>query len=242
MSGIRRGFAVAVVMTACNAVAGLDDLDFSASAGVGGAAGGNDTPGSGGDAHQGCPCPDDQKCSFLDEAGTRGCVARGDRPAWAACRADTECSAGTWCDPVTSVCRPICDDASSCPEDGGECLPGTHADGVEIPGLQLCTSNCDPLSALPCDPSHGPTTCFFDNDQRHWNCSATPGVPAGSPCSELSDCGVGSACVTFGAAGSRCVPWCENIGDDCVFGFGTCTAVTPAALHNGVEYGVCLTF
>jgi hypothetical protein len=236
----------------CNAILGLDEVAPLDAVGAGGATaagtgtasgagGGSSTvgAGSGGAGGQGAcdvstlgtasGCERGQKCSIASlPDGPPGCVSAGNRPGWSACDVDAQCAVGTWCDLLHGVCRPVCN-AGACAGDGS-CVPAPDGGGGSVRGLQVCTSDCDPVSANPCSQAHGDVTCGRTIDGL--DCVDSGGMT--SRCSLDRDCAPGLACWNAAA----CYEWC-------VVGAGgggcSCEGFEPPALSadGTVEYGFC---
>jgi hypothetical protein len=202
-----------------------------------GGGGGAPTGGSGGTG--GCAlgtangCDDGSKCTVIDPSdGTLGCVTAGSGSAWSHCQFDTQCVVGTWCDATSGVCRPICN-TTEC-SGGGSCAQAVYSDGL-VPNLFVCSSNCEPDQAAPCVQDNGPVTCIRYADG--WDCAASNGGGPGDSCSADADCSPGLLCDTDG----HCWEWCKiGASGTCTMGYGSdCYGVSPAAYHDGSEYGHC---
>lgn len=237
------------VSAACASILG-DDFDVTGGAGANGAgagstngAAGSMTTSSGGGANVGggdiggagnCllgtaqGCEMGFKCTVTDEqTGAVGCLPNGPRIAFSACDIDTQCVVGTYCDNATDVCKPICMDSADC-GGGGSCIASAN-----VPGLLLCTADCEPENATPCSQSDGPTTCA--RTMNGLDCVKSSGGDFASPCFGDSACGPGLLC-----EGDNCWDWCGiNLPATCSGG-DFCAVLNPAVFDSeGQQYGIC---
>ncbi|MCC6525268.1 MAG: hypothetical protein IT373_21625 [Polyangiaceae bacterium] len=215
----------------------------TSSLGGAGGTGGSSAGGSGGTGGvpNGCGpsqdvCTPLEKCSVVDPLlGTRGCVEKGPRPEDAHCLDDAECDDGLWCDvAVTGVCRRVCDNGNDC-DAGAQCVPATSG-GVDIPGLEVCTSHCGPTDTGGCVQTFGATNCLLGAD-GDFTCASTANANVGTECVNSMDCAAGLLCVQ--GSPSTCEAWCTPVGQGCG-GINWCYALTPKVMFDGTEYGVCL--
>ncbi len=181
-------------------------------------------------------CGTNMKCGVLDpETGDTGCILAGQRGPFARCDADVDCADGLWCDVERSnVCKPICENADVCPS-GSRCVAATGTTAESV-ALKVCTANCEPITAAPCDVSTN-VTCV--NGIDGFDCAASAGGGYGLECMTSEDCMAGMLCIFQGMGVSLCQAWCTPTGNnaECMSGF--CSALGPPALHDGVEYGGC---
>jgi hypothetical protein len=192
-------------------------------------------------------CGAGKKCTVVDTStGATGCITAGPHQAWSLCAADSECEELTYCEKISHVCKPLCVDAASCLGDG-VCLPAKITYSDFVTGLSVCSSDCDPLSAVPCDDSYGPSTCQIVNIPSGigFDCIASTDGPVGTACTpeDLDDytteCADGLACIGSGQD-LHCLAWCTPIGAQAQCSSGVmCTALGMEVLHQGVSYGYC---
>jgi hypothetical protein len=180
-----------------------------------------------------CGCAATEKCSVVDaKTGKAGCVPAGTTPIFAPCGADPECAAGAYCSASSGVCLLLCTSKAGCA--GGSCVEALDESGSSpIPGLDVCTANCDPITAAPCGPL---VTCSYSTVHGELDCVASKGVLEGGNCSFANDCAPGLVCV-----GNACRRWCTPVGDTL-----TCSAGSLCAgfsnlnvMHAGQTYGYC---
>ncbi len=237
---------------ACHLVSGADEFTVAdgeneaasgGTIGVGGVAGSVGASGAsggfGGHSNTQCPlgelgaCGENQKCTVVDEGtGETGCAPAGSKQAWAMCDHDAECVENTWCDKPLKVCKPLCPKGNECGY--GNCrLAMNGALGV-IPGLQVCTSYCNPITADPCDKTNF-VTCIYVG--QTFDCTVSKNYSTGYHCSSPSDCMAGTTCT---GADPMCKRWCTPPGgaSDCPPIF-MCTATNPALYYDTMELGVC---
>src|SRR5262249_17969088 len=113
-----------------------------------------------------------------------------------------------------------------------------------IPGLQICTANCDPITTSPCGSG---VTCIFDSstDIQGFDCIVSGLKKEGEVCAKSKDCDKGLVCVV-GSPSNTCQRWCTPVNttfpgksNNCTAARPNCVAFTAHFKHNGVEYGVC---
>jgi hypothetical protein len=184
-------------------------------------------------------CGASKKCSVIDTTtGATGCVEAGPRPAWASCLGDANCVEGTYCS-GDWVCEPVCATGDTCPN-GGWCVAALDANWAVIPGLNVCTANCQPITGAPCDQSYGSVTCgLWGADQPEFTCYAAGGYGEGTPCDgNQINCGSGLQCP--GDAPFVCRRWCTPIGQqsNCPLN-QLCSPLSNHPTEDGVEYGLC---
>ncbi|MEZ4443522.1 MAG: hypothetical protein R3B72_30905 [Polyangiaceae bacterium] len=178
-------------------------------------------------------CQPGFKCSITTVPnGPPGCVSAGSRPAWAECNVDGQCAVGTWCDLVRHVCKPVCNNAT-CPGDG-LCKPAPDGNGGNVSSLQVCTADCEPVGATPCNQSSGDVTCVRTPDGL--DCMTSSSLAKYASCVTDYQCSPGLVCY----AQSYCDEWCTVGGNDCPGGY-FCAALNPQVFSQSglIEYGIC---
>jgi hypothetical protein len=167
-------------------------------------------------------------------------VTAGDHPAFTRCASDGECVDGTFCDPPSQVCLPICSHDPVCAS-GGVCVEAaTDQSGTTfVTGMKVCTANCNPETGSPCDPIFGTMACipfYVENGTSHFHCWQGGHLPLGSPCSDITECAPGGVCHDAGS-GASCSAWCTPPGSTCAG--GRCGIFAPPHQYDGNEYGIC---
>jgi hypothetical protein len=186
-------------------------------------------------------CGMGEKCSIVDEAlgvpAGVGCMEAGPRPMWSKCLANAECADGLYCDVITEICRPVCQNGNACPA-GAQCIPASDQAGVnQVPGLGMCTAHCHPQTAVPCSNANGSTTCFYDTEIAEFDCIWTANSVAYTDCDSPTDCGRGLVCAT--TFQTYCAPWCEPVGATSGCSPFSCVSTQPAVDYDGTIYGFC---
>ena len=181
-------------------------------------------------------CKAGEKCTITNLAtGTVGCGKAGPKTVWHTCTEDVDCVDGTWCDVLYSVCKPICGGAGDCQfAMQGDCVPALDGKKAQIGKLKICTPNCDPKTAAPCD-AMGHVTCIIRGTGT--DCAKSGDLGSTQPCKEQQDCAPGYVCIN----GSGCALWCKTPGK---FGgefgsFGYCYSFDPKFFYNMKELGSC---
>jgi hypothetical protein len=177
------------------------------------------------------------------------CTGAGTIPPWWPCFGVSDCQPGSACiglgtpQPGPGVCKPFCASNADCAPNATCNQIDDPGSGDPIPGLEVCSSGCDP--ANPSAICGDGVTCYpfpWDGLQHdHGDCvgpsgtgigpDACAGDNANTPCAPGYYCTVTHDCARF----CRLGPFsdCTN-GQTCV-GFGS-----PQPVIDGVEYGVCV--
>jgi hypothetical protein len=183
-----------------------------------------------------------------------------------ACADLTECGAGLFC--IASgrdgnTCLHYCDSDDDCSGGPGAlCIQQayaiTSADGgasdadggvASFPGVSLCSTSCDPISAKGCPPDWGCRIAWYVGGQPRPDlftlCSPRGGGKQGTGCTVTDDCAPGYYCAAVSNGGSSaktCVKSCV-VGDD-----STCSPLLDAKCYpfdmpqmlGQTSYGVCV--
>ncbi len=193
-----------------------------------------------------CGCAVGSQCT-LDGAGERVCVESGTVPVGQPCDDVATCSAGGICvgyAGIQNTCAAFCDDDSQCEPPGGLCvLTLDDGTGTPLPGVALCSENCDLPSSAGC--SLGGTACqlgLTDADKPFTVCGPTGAGIYQTICADTSECAPGFACLPTTNNDDRCFAWCK-VGSSCADAALTCTALeitTGVPLTIGADtFGVC---
>ena len=194
-----------------------------------------------------CGCPAGQGC-YVDSTGSRLCTTAGANAEGAACTGLGSCTAGNLCVNIdramgaTNQCMKFCSSDTQC--SGGICLY-TLSDGMggSLPGVRLCTRNCDPVAQSGCRTGAYCDIFRETAGAMRWftDCTA-PAMGSGrqgAACATLADCAAGFTCVDPGDGLLECMEWCNvTTGTGCSFPF-TCVGFAPAITTSTTEYGVC---
>ncbi|MBK6517638.1 MAG: hypothetical protein IPG04_26855 [Polyangiaceae bacterium] len=253
------GLVLVALATACG-----DDSTATGGSGASGGSGGTapgGAPGTGGDGGAGgapaactpyepTTCDAGSACVVVDDVlgldGGTACAAPGAGVTFSQCAADTDCAAATLCDRVTSTCKPLCDTAADCGDEGA-CVSARTAAGAEIPGLKLCLAGCDPVANAPCADAGSEVGCLYRGDEEAFDCAVAGDTPELTQCSEQAECDSGLGCLEVnGQLG--CLHWCVYDGgtDLCTSAehptssFAICVPQSPTLSVGGVVYGGCL--
>ena len=193
-----------------------------------------------------CGCPAGEQCSI--NGSTRACVPSGNTPNGQPC-ASAECSPGLLCAStgpnVTSTCTKFCDGDADCVAPGGLCIIGLNdANQNPLPGVTLCTENCDPTTNIGC-PAAG-TSCVVGQEQGgqmrfFTRCLGSGAGHQGATCVSNVDCAPKFGCfTTTNPAAVKCLKNCKvSAPNGCPAGT-KCTFFQPAELVGAEEYGACL--
>ena len=235
----------------------------SSSAGMGGAGGSSSSNGAGGASASSsassasssgvcletpcqlvspqCGCGAGDMC-LIDGSpeGTRVCVAAGSVPIGGEC-SGSNCSAGSMCvisAGMKSSCRKFCSMDAHCTAPGGLCVTKLN-DGSsgQIPGVTLCSDNCDPLTNVGCSVTGMSCQVFKESggQLRHFtSCAGSGSGTQGASCTNSANCAPTFGCFNVGT--SQCVKYCKVVGGVCPGGL----MCAPVGKVGSTEYGVCL--
>lgn len=218
------------------------------------------TTGTGGNG--GAPCPVDpckvtlQQCGCGDgeECGIKnngvGCVPAGDVGLGQQCGLQgAVCGPGLVCvqtAKAVSTCVKFCDVDQECQAPGGLCIL-TLNDGANgsIPGVTLCTENCNPAKNTGC-PVAG-TACQLlreNGGQMRFltRCGNAGAATQNAACVSSDDCAPTFGCFNTDPANpnaNACFKWCEVNGAQNCPGGTVCNALQTPIMVGNDEYGVC---
>ncbi len=190
-----------------------------------------------------CGCAEGEQCTIVG-GGDIGCDDDGTAALGAACNASNDCAAGGLClgNLTSGYCAQFCDQDLEC--DQGICVVqlGDGAGGT-IPGVQLCSSTCDPATAAGCpaglgcalgQESTGPMRYFF-------MCFGAGNLGNGQACTGTADCAPGFGCYNNGT-NDACYKNCNVTTQNCT-GIQTCLALNDQngmpVVVDGYPLGVC---
>jgi hypothetical protein len=139
---------------------------------------------------------------------------------------------GTWCDLVREVCKPVCN-ANACPGNGS-CNPAPDGNSGVVTDLMVCTADCEPVGASPCNQSSGDVTCV--RTPAGLDCMTSGGLSEPQSCVTDYQCAPGLMCYS----GSYCNKWCTVGGNDCPSGY-FCANLSPKVYSQDMqtEFGTC---
>ena len=188
-----------------------------------------------------CGCAAGEMCTIDGTAaGTHVCVAAGSVPIGGQCTGP-DCAAGSLCvktNTTISTCMKYCSTDSNCTAPGGLCIIGLN-DGSsgQIPGVTLCTENCDPTTNSGC--SVAGTSCQLAQEsmgQMRYltRCSGAGTGTQGASCTTDDNCAPMYGC--FNAGTTQCLKYCKVGGTPCPGG-ATCNSLGTI---GATEYGACL--
>jgi hypothetical protein len=170
-------------------------------------------------------CSSDTACDLVpgDRWGNTACRAVS-KPGKEVDRCQTveECAAGYRCmASAPGVCMKYCSSDADCTSPGGLCMMlRVTVGGYTVPGVFVCSQNCDPITSSGC-PS-GALRCTVDrsNDGRTYTvCEGAGSGAQNAACTKARDCASGYQCYNHGA-GSQCSRICLN-DSDCASESGT---------------------
>ncbi|MFO0618433.1 MAG: hypothetical protein U0414_37915 [Polyangiaceae bacterium] len=189
-----------------------------------------------------CGCTADRQCS-LDANNDRTCILEGSAPVGASCGTGNQCVPGSMClGPAVGAlsCLEFCDMDNDCTGPGGICyFTLDDGSGGAVPGVKLCTQNCDPTNNSGCAAGLG---CQAVRDtmtmQTFTFCpkAGTGGDGASCATNGFADCKPGFGCFTSNGS-DVCLQWCK-VGGSCPNAL-TCYSLLDPLIIGSTEYGVC---
>lgn len=192
-----------------------------------------------------CGCAAGEQCS-VDGVGV-ACAPMGNTANGQVCTGN-DCSPGLLCvntTASTSTCAKFCDSDADCTAPGGLCIIGLNdANNNVIPGVTLCTENCDPTTSIGC-PVAG-TSCEVVQEaagQMRFltHCTAAGAGQQNDPCVSSADCAPKFNCFnTTMPSAVKCLKNCKaSAPNGCPAGT-TCKFFAVPELVGVEKYGACL--
>lgn len=189
-----------------------------------------------------CGCAAGEGCT-LDNTGARVCQTAGGVAPGGNCSSD-DCAPGGIClgtTPTTPTCGKFCATDAQCAAPGGLCVVGLNdGSGNPIPGVMLCSENCNPTTNSGCVAGTG---CTFGQEEagqmRFFTlCRGIGSGTQGAACTVNADCAATYGCINTGT--KQCMKYC-TVGSTCAGG----AACSPISINGvdidigGVQYGIC---
>jgi hypothetical protein len=192
-----------------------------------------------------CGCAAGEQCS-VDGSG-RACIPTGSTQNGQSC-AGPDCAPGLLCvntSDTVSTCGKFCDDDGDCTAPGGLCIIGLNdGSGNAIPGVTMCTENCDPTTNVGC-PAAG-TSCQVAQESAGQmrfltHCDGAGNKQQGATCVTNADCAPTFGCyrISTGPDVFQCLKNCKMSTQSCPAGAQCLFFQTPELVGNE-EYGACL--
>lgn len=184
----------------------------------------------------GLACDLDQ--AKLATAGTycRAINTAGTEPS--TCTGPTRCAAGLMC--INGTCRRFCNADTDCTAPGGKCeIEISYGPGT-VPGVKLCTKNCNPMTASGCPALQGCHVSAYANGTKVLtDCDGAGTSGQDAVCTDATICQAGYECVGP-QGGATCLKYCryDPAGGDCGAG-QSCYSFQYALVVGPQEYGVC---
>ena len=192
-----------------------------------------------------CGCAAGEQCS-VDGTGV-ACAPMGNTANGQVCTG-IDCSPGLLCvntTASTSTCAKFCDTDADCTAPGGLCIIGLNDANMNvIPGVTLCTENCDPTTSIGC-PVAG-TSCEVvqeNGGQMRFltHCTGSGAGQQGDTCVSSADCAPKFNCFkTTNPMAVKCLKNCKTSAPNGCPAPTTCKLFPTPELIGGEEYGACL--
>lgn len=187
-----------------------------------------------------CGCSGGEMCT-IDGMGGRLCVAAGNTGIGQSCMTSNDCAAGGLCVKISSTistCMEFCTADSTCTGPGGLCtIMLNDGSSGQIPGVTLCSDNCDPTMNTGC-PVSG-SSCHLAKESAgqmryYTRCGGSGSGTQGAACTNDEQCAPTFGC--FNSGTKKCLKYCVVNGAACPGGL-TCASI---GVIGGTEYGACL--
>ena len=192
-----------------------------------------------------CGCGSGDACDLNDALNGTICRQATSTGENTVCNDATDCAPDYSCFDAgnSAYCQQYCGSDADCGSPRGKCAY-TVLDGANnlIPGLGLCSSNCDPLAqgSSACPPTWA---CDIDTigsaAVNVTTCRPGGAATQGQACPNALECAAGLTCVDFQDGSTACQPLCAPGTNPTCPTNTTCTAFTPAVTVAGVQYGFC---
>ncbi len=187
-----------------------------------------------------CGCAGGEMC-MTDGMGGRVCITAGTTAIGQTCVNSNDCAPGSMCVKTATnvaMCMEFCATDATCTAPGGLCATKLN-DGSsgQVPGVTLCSENCDPLMNTGCSVSGSACHIFKESAglMRHYtNCSGSGTGMQGAACTNDEQCAPTFSCINAGT--KKCLKYCKVGGVACPGGL-TCASI---GVIGGTEYGACL--
>jgi len=192
-----------------------------------------------------CGCPAGQGC-YLDSSSARICGTPGPETEGRACSGTTACQPGLLCISLASTgfCSRFCSTDADCTGGAGSLCILTLDDGSggALPGVKLCTQQCDPTSLSPSGCPSGLGCALYEETEAPMRlftgCRPAGTAGTGASCTNTDDCATGHFCADPAGLGDECVRYCRYPGGGCGSG-QVCNDFSEPIVVGGVEYGFC---
>lgn len=181
-----------------------------------------------------CGCDQDHQCSIV--GAERECVPKGGVAIGEPCNGSV-CEPGAACLGLgaDARCAKFCSSDADCEGPGGACALTTgDGMGMELEGVKFCTENCDPATSTGCASLPGSGCQLYPDagGTKYFTRCEAAGAETLGACNANSECAPSFTCAT------ECYAYCVIGGQACP-GLMGCLGLSPPAILNGDEYGIC---
>ena len=187
-----------------------------------------------------CGCAAGEGCT-IDGTGAHSCQPSGNVQPGGNCSLDNCAPGGLCLGGATPTCGEFCKTDSQCDAPGGLCVVGLNdGNGSPIPGVTLCSENCNPTTNSGCISGTGCTFGQEPSGQMRFftACRGIGSGTQGAACTTNADCAATYGCINTGT--KQCMKYC-TVGSTCAGG-AACSPITINMLDiiiGGVQYGIC---
>lgn len=195
-----------------------------------------------------CGCAAGEMCQ-IDGTGARACLPAGNVPIGGICDIDNDCAPGGIClatTPTISTCGEFCSTDAQCTAPGGLCAVKLNdGSGGQVPGVTLCSENCNATTNVGCAAGTG---CTFGREaagqmRLFTTCREAGSGTQNSSCTDDTDCAATYGCFNTGSV-NECLKYCNVNAASCPAG-ASCTPITIGndaveVIIGNVTYGACL--
>jgi len=191
-----------------------------------------------------CGCASLESCDLSDTSTGTACRGTSGGKEGASCGAAEACAGLYTCVFFGDKgnCTRYCANDADCIAPRGQCAAQLLDSADQpIPGVLLCTSNCDPTAVSDplCAAGWG---CVPTNEgsRNVVECLPAGTGTQGQACSDTALCAPGYSCIGPASGPSFCRRTCSPPANTGCPAPTTCAAFTPPFVVGGTQYGLCL--
>lgn len=191
-----------------------------------------------------CGCGSFESCDLNDTDTGTACRGTSGGKEGAGCAAATACAGLYTCVFFgdSGNCERYCAKDADCIAPRGLCAAQLlNSADQPIPGVLLCTSNCDPTAiGDPLCPAGLACGLMDESNRNVVECLLAGTATQGQACSDTVACAPGYTCTGPASGPSVCRRTCAPPANTGCPASTTCAAFTPPFVVGNTQYGICL--